>query len=78
MIADAFTPEVMADYPNVDGVAAFVHGTGCGMAGDGDGFEALQRVMWGYARRDALTALTPALTFESPADVIASVLGASG
>jgi len=27
-----------------------VHGTGCGMAGSGDGFEALQRVMWGYAR----------------------------
>jgi len=25
-------------------------GTGCGMAGDGEGFEALQRVMWGYAR----------------------------
>ena len=50
MITNAFTPEVLADYPNVDGVAAFVHGTGCGMAGDGDGFEALQRVMWGYAR----------------------------
>lgn len=50
MIANHFTPEVMAAYPNVDGVAAFVHGTGCGMAGDGDGFEALQRVMWGYAR----------------------------
>jgi len=50
MIADHFTPEIMADYPNVDGVVAFVHGTGCGMAGDGDGFEALQRVMWGYAR----------------------------
>jgi altronate hydrolase len=50
MIADHFTPEVLTDYPNVDGVAAFVHGTGCGMAGDGDGFEALQRVMWGYAR----------------------------
>ena len=50
MIADTFTPEVMAGYPNVDGVAAFVHGTGCGMAGDGEGFEALQRVMWGYAR----------------------------
>lgn len=49
MIAAHFTPEVLADYPNVDGVAAFVHGTGCGMAGDGDGFEALQRVMWGYA-----------------------------
>ena len=25
MIANAFTPEVLADYPNVDGVAAFVH-----------------------------------------------------
>ena len=49
-IADAFGPEELAPYPNVDGVVAFVHGTGCGMAGDGDGFEALQRVMWGYAR----------------------------
>ncbi|MEO0403031.1 MAG: altronate dehydratase family protein [Pseudomonadota bacterium] len=48
-IAAHFTPERLADYPNVDGVVAFVHGTGCGMAGDGDGFEALQRVMWGYA-----------------------------
>ncbi len=50
MIAAHFTPERLAPYPNVDGVVAFVHGTGCGMAGDGDGFEALQRVMWGYAR----------------------------
>ncbi|WP_424985311.1 UxaA family hydrolase [Microbulbifer sp. S227A] len=49
-IADAFGPDEMAQYPNVDGVVAFVHGTGCGMAGDGEGFEALQRVMWGYAR----------------------------
>ncbi|MGB0518605.1 MAG: UxaA family hydrolase [Candidatus Puniceispirillaceae bacterium] len=50
MIASAFGPEEMARYPNVDGVVAFVHGTGCGMAGQGEGFEALQRVMWGYAR----------------------------
>ncbi|WP_118132866.1 UxaA family hydrolase [Oceanicella sp. SM1341] len=49
-IAAHFTPEKLKDYPNVDGVVAFVHGTGCGMAGDGDGFEALNRVMWGYAR----------------------------
>ena len=49
-IADAFGPEELAQYPNVDGVVAFVHGTGCGMQGDGDGFEALQRVMWGYVR----------------------------
>ncbi|WP_299550828.1 UxaA family hydrolase [uncultured Tateyamaria sp.] len=50
MIAGHFTPELLSDYPNVDGVVAFVHGTGCGMADSGDGFEALQRVMWGYAR----------------------------
>ncbi len=50
MIADHFTAERLADYPNVDGVVAFVHGTGCGMGGDGEGFEALQRVMWGYAK----------------------------
>ena len=49
MIANAFCPEELAKYPNVDGVVAFVHGTGCGMAGSGDGFDALQRVMWGYA-----------------------------
>jgi len=49
-IADHFTPEILAAYPNVDGVVAFAHGTGCGMAGDGEGFEALQRVLWGYAR----------------------------
>jgi len=51
MIAGHFTPDRLAAYPNVDGVVAFVHGTGCGMAGQGsEGFEALQRVMWGYAR----------------------------
>ena len=49
-IADAFDPKELAAFPNVDGVVAFVHGTGCGMAGNGEGFEALQRVMWGYAR----------------------------
>ena len=49
MIADAFGPEELAEFPNVDGVVAFVHGTGCGMADSGDGFDALQRVMWGYA-----------------------------
>ncbi len=50
MIADHFTPDKLAAYPNVDGVAAFSHGTGCAMASNGPGFEALQRVLWGYAR----------------------------
>jgi altronate hydrolase len=39
----------LADYANVDGVAAFVHGTGCGMAPSGDGWDAMERTMWGYA-----------------------------
>lgn len=56
-IAAHFTEEKLADYPNVDGVVAFVHGTGCGMAGDGEGFEALQRVMWGYARNPNIGAV---------------------
>ncbi|SFB01036.1 altronate hydrolase [Poseidonocella pacifica] len=36
-------------YPNVDGVAAFAHGTGCGMAAGGPGWDNLQRVLWGHA-----------------------------
>lgn len=57
MIASHFTPEKLEAYENVDGVVAFVHGTGCGMAGDGDGFEALQRVMWGYAAHPNVAAV---------------------
>ena len=40
---------ILADYPNVDGVIALVHGTGCGMASKGEGFETLMRTEWGYA-----------------------------
>jgi len=50
LIAQAFGPEHLAAFPDVDGVAAFVHGTGCAMAASSDGFGNLQRVMWGYAR----------------------------
>ncbi len=50
MIAAHFTPDLLAAYPNVDGVVAFAHGTGCGMGSNGPGFEAIQRTLWGYAR----------------------------
>src|SRR5262245_39414302 len=40
---------ILANYPNVDGVVSFVHGTGCGLAGKGEGYEALERTQWGYA-----------------------------
>ena len=40
---------LLEDFPNVDGVIALVHGTGCGMASKGEGFESLMRTEWGYA-----------------------------
>ena len=36
-------------YPNIDGVAAFSHGTGCAMATNSPGYANLQRVLWGHA-----------------------------
>jgi altronate hydrolase len=49
-IADAFKGDALKDYPNIDGVVAIVHGTGCGMADTGEGFGNLQRTLWGYAQ----------------------------
>jgi len=40
---------VLDAYPNVDGVIALSHGSGCGMASSGPGWENLQRVLWGHA-----------------------------
>jgi len=36
-------------YPNVDGIVALAHGSGCGMAASGPGFDLLDRVLWGHA-----------------------------
>jgi len=49
MVAAHFDAARLAAYPNIDGVAAFVHGTGCGMAIDGEGYTLLQRTLSGYA-----------------------------
>ena len=52
-IADHFSrqnhPEALADYPNVDGVVALTHGTGCGMDTEGMGMQILERTLAGYA-----------------------------
>ena len=48
-IAEYFTPERLAEYPNVDGVVAFAHGTGCGMEMTGEPMDLLRRTMAGYA-----------------------------
>ncbi len=37
-------------YPNIDGLVPIVHGSGCGMAGSGPGYDILQRTLAGYAR----------------------------
>jgi len=48
-IANHFDAAALSDFPNVDGVAAFAHGTGCGLADSGEGFDNLQRVFAGLA-----------------------------
>lgn len=52
-IADHFSrhtnPGALAVFPNVDGVVALTHGTGCGMDTDGTGMQILQRTLAGYA-----------------------------
>jgi altronate hydrolase len=40
---------LLDDYPNVDGVIPITHTSGCGMAGDGEGFDMLRRTLWGTA-----------------------------
>ncbi len=40
---------MLDDHPGIDGVIALVHGTGCGIASKGEGFDALKRTQWGYA-----------------------------
>ncbi|MCP4622745.1 MAG: altronate dehydratase [bacterium] len=49
-IADSFRGDALGDFPNVDGVVPITHGTGCGMAGQGEGFEYLLNTIDGYAR----------------------------
>src|SRR5512147_3152178 len=40
----------LQDYPNVDGVVALTHKTGCGMASEGEATDVLRRTIAGYAR----------------------------
>ena len=55
MIASRFP--VLDDFPTVDGVVALTHGTGCGMAADGEGIALLRRTLNGYARHPNFAAL---------------------
>ncbi len=56
-IADKFTREKLAGFPNVDGVAAFTHALGCGMEMTGEPMQLLRRTLAGYARHPNLAAV---------------------
>jgi altronate hydrolase len=49
-VADAFKGDALEAFPNVDGVVALTHTTGCGMGTTGEGMELLRRTLSGYAR----------------------------
>jgi altronate hydrolase len=53
-IAAHFTPERLAAFPNVDGVAAFAQSSGCGMSSPSEHFDVLRRTLAGYARHPNL------------------------
>lgn len=56
-IARAFDDDEMKAYPNVDGVAAFVHEAGCCQTPQGEGMVYQQRVFGGYARNPNLAGI---------------------
>ena len=49
-IADHYRGAALAAFPNVDGVVALTHGSGCGMDTHGEGMQLLRRTLGGYAR----------------------------
>ncbi len=49
-IADAFRSGGLDAFPNVDGVVALTHGSGCGMDVNGESMHVLRRTLGGYAR----------------------------
>jgi altronate hydrolase len=59
-IADRFRrdvfPDALANHPNVDGVIALTHGTGCGMD-MGESMQVLRRTLAGYARHPNVAAV---------------------
>jgi len=49
-IADRFRGDALRDYPNVDGIVALTHTSGCGMDSAGEGIDVLRRTIAGYVR----------------------------
>ncbi len=79
-IADQFRrdvfPQALADYPNVDGVVALTHGTGCGMD-MGDAMTVLRRTLGGYAKHANFGAVL-VIGLGCEANQITALIGAEG
>ncbi|HSU72025.1 MAG TPA: UxaA family hydrolase, partial [Micrococcaceae bacterium] len=50
MVADQFRGSALDAYPNVDGVIALTHGSGCGMVLGSEGADVLVRTLHGYSK----------------------------
>ena len=50
LIADGIAAELLPGHPNIDGVVALGHQSGCCSPGDSEGLQILQRTLAGYAR----------------------------
>jgi len=74
-IADHFTRERLADFPDVDGVVALTHGSGCGMDTHGEGMKILRRTLGGYARHPNMAGVLM-IGLGCEANQISSLLGA--
>lgn len=46
----AVRDNLLERFPNVDGIVPIVHGTGCGMSGENEGYDTLFRTLSGYAQ----------------------------
>jgi altronate hydrolase len=74
-IADHFRGEALAAFPNVDGVVALTHGSGCGMDTHGEGMKLLRRTLGGYARHPNFAGVL-VVGLGCEANQIGSLLGA--
>jgi altronate hydrolase len=55
-IAQAFSKELLADFPNVDGVVPLVHKGGCAIQFDGEDHRQLNRTLAGFAKHPNIAA----------------------
>ncbi len=74
-IAAAFDADVLRAFPNVDGVVALTHGSGCGMDMQGEGLKVLRRTLAGYARHPNFAGVL-VVGLGCEANQIGSLLGA--